>query len=100
MKEIEKGDNHVTFDDKSAFFSHTSGLTLSHFVSSPKDVYFQSDEFDVYNNSKQRKITYNIMLLLFLQCVIIVMTVLTKGYRDYDFIRFASSDSYDDADIK
>ena len=47
LKEKEKGETHVTFDDESAFFSHATGLTLSHFVSSPKDVYVQSDEGNI-----------------------------------------------------
>ena len=51
LKEKEKGDTHVTFDDESAFFSHTPGLTLSHFVSSLEDVYFQSDEVDIYSKN-------------------------------------------------
>ena len=48
LKEKEKGDTHVTFDDESAFLSHTPILTKSHFASSPEDVYFLGDEFDVY----------------------------------------------------
>ena len=50
MKEKEKGEtHHGIFDDESAFFSHTIGLTLSHFVSTPEDVYVQRDEGDIYS---------------------------------------------------
>jgi hypothetical protein len=53
LKEKEKGKAHVTFDDESAFFSHNVGLTLSHFVSSPEDVYVQSDEANISSNNTE-----------------------------------------------
>jgi len=55
LKEKEKGETHVTFDDESAFFSHTTGLTLSHFASSSKDVHFQSDEGDIYSKNTNKE---------------------------------------------
>jgi hypothetical protein len=77
LKEKEKGDYHVTFDDENEFFSHTPGLTLYHFVSSSKDVYVQGDEFDVYSATTKSDLQHH-MLLLFRQCVMLVMTALTN----------------------
>jgi hypothetical protein len=63
LKENEKGDTHVAFDDESAFFSHTPGLTLSHFVSSPEDVHFQGDEFDVYSDTKEADLQHRVAFI-------------------------------------
>jgi len=63
LKEKEKGDARITFDDESVFFSHTLGLTLSLFVSSPEDMYFQSDEFDVYSNIKEDDLQNHVAFL-------------------------------------
>ena len=70
MNEKEKGDTHVTFDDESAFFSHHHGLTLSHFVSSPEDVHFQGDEFDVYRDTKEVDLQQSFYYTLFCYSVI------------------------------
>ena len=94
MKEKEKGDAHVTFEDESAFFSHTLGLTLSHFVFSPKNVYFQSDEFDVYNNSNEDDLQHHVAFLSSM-CEDCYATV-DQNDRDYSFLRFRSRDSHDD----
>jgi hypothetical protein len=53
LKKKGKGRCCVTFDDESAFFSHTPGFTLSHFVSSPEDVYFKSKDVDVYSKNTE-----------------------------------------------
>ena len=63
MKENEKGDTHVTLDDESAFFSHTLGLTLSHFVSSPEDMHFQGDKFDVYSDTKEADLQHHVAFI-------------------------------------
>jgi hypothetical protein len=63
LKENKKGDSHVTFDDESAFFSHTRGLSLSHFVSSPKDVHFQGGAFDVYNDAKEADLQHHVAFM-------------------------------------
>jgi hypothetical protein len=63
LKEKEKGDARITFDDESVFFSHTLGLTLSHFVSSHEDGYFQSDEFDVYNKNTEDEPQHHVAFL-------------------------------------
>jgi len=62
LKEKGKGDTRVTFDDESAFFSQTHGLTLPHFVSSLEDVYFQGDEFDVYSDTKESDLNNHVVV--------------------------------------
>jgi len=63
LKEKEKGKTHVTFDDESSFFSHTVGLTFPHFVSSPEDVYVQSDEGNIYRNNTEDELQYHAAFL-------------------------------------
>ena len=97
-KENKKGDTHVTFDNESAFFSHTLGLTLSHVVSSPEDVYFQSNEFDVYSNTKEDDLQHPVAFLSSMRddCYRSV----DQNDRNYSFLRFASCDSHDDTYIE
>ena len=94
MKEKDKGDTHVTFDDESAFFSHTPGLTLSHFVSSPANAYFQVDEFDVYSDTKEEDLHHHVAFLSSM-CDDRYDRV-GQHVRDYSFLRFAPCDSHDD----
>jgi hypothetical protein len=96
LKEKEKGDIHVTFDDESAFFSHTRGLTLSHFFSSPEDVYFEGDEFDVYSDIKEDDLQ---RCFSFLNVRGLLCTV-DQNNRDYSFLRFAPCDPRDDTYVE
>ena len=98
LKEKEKEDTHVTFDDESAFFSHTSGLTLSHFVSSPEDVYFQSEEVDLYIKNTEDEPQYHVAFLSSM-CDDCYDSV-DQNERDYSFLRLGSCDCSADSDIE
>jgi hypothetical protein len=98
LKDKEKGDAHVTLDDASAFPSHTNGLTLSRFVSSPEDVYFQNDEVDVYSKNAEGDSQYHVAFLSSMcddcyECA-------DQNDCDYSFLRFETCDSLDDTDIE
>jgi len=98
LKEKKKGDAHVTCDDESACFSHTHGLTLSHFVSSPEDVYFKGDEFDVYCDTKEDDLQHHVAFLSSM-CDDCYDNV-DQNNRDYSFLRVAPCDSNNDSDIE
>ena len=87
MKEKEKGDTHVIFHDESAFFLHTPGLTLSHFVSSPEVVYFQSDEVNLYGKNTEDEPQYH-MAFLYSMCDDCYDSV---DQNERDYIRFSSA---------
>jgi hypothetical protein len=90
LKEKEKGDTHVTFDDESAFFSHTLDLTLAHFNYSPEDVYFQCDEVDVYSKNTNDEPQYHVAFLSSM-CYDCYESV-DQNERDYSFLRLDSCD--------
>ena len=98
MKKKEKEDAHVTLDDESVFLSHTLGLTLPHFVSSPEDLYFQSDEVDVYSKNTKDEPHHHVAFLSSMcdDCYDHV----DKNDRDYYFLRFELCDFPDDTDIE
>ena len=98
MKKKKKGDAHVTFDDERALFSHTPGLILSHFVSSPEDVYFQSDEFYVYSKNTKDEPQHHVAFLSSM-CDDCYDNV-DQNNRDYSFLRFAPCDFNEESDIK
>jgi len=98
LKEKEKGDTHLTIDDKSAFFTHTPGLTLSHFVTSPEDVHFQGDDLDVYSDTKEGDLQHHVAFLSS-TCHDCYDNV-DQDDRDYSFFRFAPCNSNDDSHIE
>ena len=98
LKEKEKGDTRVTFDDESALFSHTSGLTLSHFISSHEDVYSQCDEVDAYSKNTEDEQQYNVAFLSSM-CDDCCDSV-DQNERDYSFLRLKPCDFPDDSDIE
>jgi hypothetical protein len=97
LKEKEKGETHVTFDDESAFFSHTIGLTLSHFVSSPEDVYIQSDEGNIYSNNTEDEPHYHAAFLSSM-CGGCYENA-DQNEREYSFLQLDSCGCFDDSDI-
>jgi hypothetical protein len=98
IKGERKGGTHDAFDDESAFFSHTPGLTRSHFVSLPQDVYSQGDKFDVYSDAKEDDLQHHAVVLssMYDDCYDNV----DQNYCVYSFLRFASCDSHDDTYIE
>jgi hypothetical protein len=98
LEEKEKGETHVSFDDESAFFSHTTGLTLSHFVSSPEYVNVQSDEGNIYSNNIEDEPRYRAAFLSSM-CGGCHENV-DQNERDYSFLRLDSCECSDDSDIQ
>jgi len=98
LKKKKKRDTHVTCDDESAFFLHILVLTISHFVSSHEDVYFQRYEFNVYSNNKKDDPQHHFAFLSSMRDV--CFDNVDQNYRDYSFLRFASCDSHDDTYIE
>jgi hypothetical protein len=96
LKEKKKGDTRVTFDDENAFFSHTTGLTLSHFASSLEDVHFKSDEGDIYSKTTEDEPQYHVALLSSM-CDDYYDNV-DQHKLDYSFLRFESCECSDDSD--
>ena len=99
LKEKEKEEtHHVSFDDESAFFSPTTGLTLSHFVSSPEDVYVQSDEGNIFSNNTKDEPRHHATFLSSM-CGGCYENV-DQNERDYSFLRLDSCECSDDSDIQ
>ena len=98
LKGKEKGETHITFDEESAFSSHTPSLKLSHFVSSPEDVYIQSDECYIYINNTEDKSRYHAAFLSSM-CGGCYENV-DQNERDYSFLRLDSCECFDDSDIQ
>ena len=98
MTEKEKGDTRVTFDDEYAFFSHTPGLTLSDFVSSPEYVYSQCDEGDIYSKNTEDEPQCHVAFLSSM-CDDCYDNV-DQNERDYSFLRLESYVCSDDSDIE
>ena len=98
MKEKEKRDTHVTSDDETAFFSHTPGLILSHFVSSSEEAYFQADEFDYCSDTKEDDLQHHVAFLsasMYDDCYESV----DQNNRDYPYLRFSPCDFEEESDI-
>jgi hypothetical protein len=71
---------------------------LSHFVSSPEDVYFKGDEFDVYCDTKEDDLQHHVAFLSSM-CDDCYDNV-DKNNRDCSFLRFAPCDPHDDTDFE
>ncbi len=74
------------------------GITLSHFVSSPEDIYFQGDEFDDYRDIKEVDLRQHVAFMSSMcdDC----HDCLDENDRDYSFLRLAPCDSNDDSYIE
>ena len=98
LKEKEKGDAHVTFDDGSAFFPHTTSHNLSRFVSSLEDVFFRDDEFDVYIDTKDDASQHHVDFLSTM-CDAHYDSV-DQNNRDNCFLRIALFGPRDDTNVE